>query len=78
MLKLSRNTCPGAKNPAQSHAGQAVEAYHARAAIWPGSKFRRPNNAVVETDPALPGVRFIRFADGSMARVEPNGDAVEC
>lgn len=58
-----------------NRAETAVERYHARLSQWPKSHFTKEHDAVREEDPALPGVRFYRYPDGSVARVDPNGDA---
>jgi hypothetical protein len=36
---------------------------------------RPPSGMTVQTDPALPGVKFHRFSDGSAFRLDPDGDA---
>lgn len=60
-----------------SEAGTAADAYHARKASWPGSKFKPGRRVVRETDPTLPGVTFYRYSDGSLSRLGPDGDLEE-
>ncbi len=57
-----------------SIATREVEAYHARLAKVGRTRFPNSGNPTLEVDPALPGVRFYRFEDGSVVRRDPNGD----
>lgn len=58
-----------------TEAEQAADAYHARKAVWPRSKFKPSRKAKHEIDPALPGVRFYRYPDNSVLRLGADGDA---
>jgi hypothetical protein len=53
-----------------TEAEHAVDVFNARQDCWPGSKFKPPKRATSEHDPELPHVRFYRWPDGSVARLE--------
>jgi hypothetical protein len=57
-------------------ATELVEAYHRRKEAWPNSKFKPPRHTKYEHDRALPDVKFYRFRDNSLARLE-GGDLIE-
>ena len=53
-----------------SQASAYVEHYETQKRLVGRTRFQ-PKNARKETDPKLPHVRFFRFEDGSMIRVDP-------